>query len=140
LVGLGIDAPISPAGIDVAHGVLGVPPNIHRAAWWADGAAPGSSSGAVLIAGHVDSKVAGAGAFFRLREARAGDTIELTTSGGQTLSYRVVSVKTYLKRLLPADVYSRHGRARLVVVTCGGPFDQSIGHYRDNIVVTAVPA
>jgi hypothetical protein len=140
LVGLGIDAPISPAGIDVRHGVLGVPPNIHRAAWWADGAAPGSSSGAVLIAGHVDSKVAGAGAFFRLHEARAGDTIQLTTSGGQTLSYRVVSVKTYLKRLLPADVYSRHGRARLVVVTCGGPFDQSIGHYRDNIVVTAVPA
>ena len=29
---------------------------------------------------------------------------------------------------------------RLVLVTCGGPFDQAAGHYRDNIVVTAVPA
>jgi len=27
-----------------------------------------------------------------------------------------------------------------VLVTCGGPFDASIGHYRDNVVVTAVPA
>jgi hypothetical protein len=25
-------------------------------------------------------------------------------------------------------------------VTCGGPFDAAIGHYRDNVVVTAVPA
>ena len=28
---------------------------------------------------------------------------------------------------------------RLVLVTCGGPFDARRGHYRDNIVVTAVP-
>jgi len=26
-----------------------------------------------------------------------------------------------------------------VLVTCGGPFDATGGHYRDNIVVTAVP-
>lgn len=27
-----------------------------------------------------------------------------------------------------------------VLVTCGGPFDQATSHYRDTIVVTAVPA
>jgi hypothetical protein len=31
------------------------------------------------------------------------------------------------------------GRARLVLVTCGGPYNRTTGHYRDNIVVTAVP-
>jgi hypothetical protein len=41
---------------------------------------------------------------------------------------------------LPASIYSRTGPRRLVLVTCGGPFNQNIGHYRDNIVVTAVPA
>ena len=33
---------------------------------------PGATAGAVLIAGHVDSATAGAGAFFRLKDARAG--------------------------------------------------------------------
>jgi len=32
------------------------------------------------------------------------------------------------------------GRPRLVLATCGGPFIQSAGHYRDNVVLTAVPA
>ena len=51
----------------------------------------------------------------------------------------MVSVHTMRKESLPADVYSLRGRPRLVLVTCGGPFDSAIGHYRDNVVVTAVP-
>ena len=58
---------------------------------------------------------------------------------GRTFTYRVVSVRDYLKRDLPPDVYSIKGRPRLVLVTCGGPFVQSAGHYRDNVVLTAVP-
>jgi hypothetical protein len=45
-----------------------------------------------------------------------------------------------LKSKLPTSIFSRRGRPRLVLVTCGGPFDPSIGRYRDNVVVTAVPA
>ena len=41
LARLAIDAPVDRAGIDIPHGVLGVDANIHRTAWWADGAAPG---------------------------------------------------------------------------------------------------
>jgi hypothetical protein len=137
---LGIDAPVSPAGIDVKNGVLDVPAAISRLGWWLDGRTPGSGTGAVLIAGHVDSATAGAGALFRLKDARAGDVIQVATRNGRTFSYRVTSVKTMLKKDLPPDVYSRTGRARLVLVTCGGPFDTASGHYRDNVVVTAVPA
>jgi hypothetical protein len=36
-------------------------------------------------------------------------------------------------------VYSLRGRPRLVLVTCGGPFIESQGHYRDNVVLVAVP-
>jgi hypothetical protein len=139
LARLGIDAPVGTAGIDIPNGVLAVTPNIHRTAWWADGAAPGDPAGSVLIAGHKDSAAAGAGALFSLQNAHAGDRIEVDTADGHTHVYRVVSVKTYPKKLLPADVYSLHGRPRLEVVTCGGPFDTSIGHYRDNVVLTAVP-
>jgi len=139
IANLRIDAPVAPVGVDVADGVLGVPPNIHRTGWWRDGAAPGDSSGVVLIAGHVDSKTAGAGAFFNLPRARAGTRVAVTTDDGATHAYRVTAVRRYLKKDLPTNVYSLRGRPRLVLVTCGGPFDYATGHYRDNIVVTAVP-
>jgi hypothetical protein len=66
--------------------------------------------------------------------------VQVTTSNGQTRTYRVVSVQVMLKSKLPTSIFSRRGRPRLVLVTCGGPFDPSIGRYRDNVVVTAVPA
>ena len=140
LASLGIDAPVSPVGIDVPHDVLAAPSDIHRLGWWKDGEAPGARTGSILIAGHADSATAGAGAFFRLHEAKAGDRIEATTADGRTHTYRVVSVRNYLKSRLPTSVYSQKGRPRLVLVTCGGPFDQAAGHYRDNVVLTAVPA
>jgi Sortase domain/Bacterial Ig-like domain (group 1) len=140
LASLGIDAPVAPVAIDTRNGVLGVPPPIARTGWWRDGMAPGARSGAILIAGHVDSARAGPGAFFRLREANAGDRVEVQTANGRTHAYRVVSVRRYLKSRLPADVYSSDGPRRLVLVTCGGPFETATGRYRDNVVVTAVPA
>ena len=138
LASLGIDAPVSPVGIDLKAGALGVGPNIHRTGWWKDGALPGDPKGAVLIAGHVDSAKAGAGAFHDLHLAKKGERVKVHTASGRTVTYRVVSVHEYRKDALPADIYSLKGRARLVLVTCGGPFIPSKGHYRDNIVVTAV--
>jgi hypothetical protein len=135
-----ISAPVLPVGIDVNQGVLGVSPDIHHTGWWADGATPGDKAGSVLIAGHVDSATQGAGAFFNLKNATAGETVTVTTAGGRTLTYKVSTVKSYPKSKLPTDVWSKKGRARLVLVTCGGRFDQQTKHYVDNIVLTAYPA
>jgi Sortase domain len=140
IASLGIDAPILASSIDVAHGVLGVPADIHELGWWADGAAPGDPTGSIVVAGHVDSASAGAGALFPLKSARPGTVIQITSADGRTRSYKVVSVQTMLKKDLPTDIWSQHGRNRLVVVTCGGPFDTATRHYRDNVVVTAIPA
>jgi hypothetical protein len=140
LASLGIDAPVGAVGIDLKQGILAIPAGLHRAGWWKEGSAPGASTGAILIAGHVDSSKGGQGAFFPLRHATAGLTVAVTTTAGRTYTYRVVSVQTVSKGALPTSVYSRLGRSRLVLVTCGGPFDQRTGHYRDNVVVTAVPA
>jgi hypothetical protein len=139
LASVGIDAPVFPSQIDIPNGVLGVPGSIANAGWWRDGSAPGAKTGAILIAGHVDSAQKGVGAFFHLHDAAAGERVEVVTAGGQTFTYRVVSVHNYPKSELPADVYSVRGPPRLVLVTCGGPFDRAARHYRDNIVVTAVP-
>jgi hypothetical protein len=135
---LGIDVPVAAIGVDLTHGVLGVPSSIGRTGWWRDGMAPGASAGAILIAGHKDSATAGAGAFFALHKAHAGQGVEVTTAAGRTYAYRVVSVRSYPKSRLPIGIWSPRGRARLVLVTCGGPFSHK--HYRDNVVVTAVPA
>jgi len=136
---LGIRAPVKPAAIDVRHGALAIPVDIRLAGWWQDGTGAGGKSGAILIAGHVDSARAGAGAFFKLRNVRIGERVELATARGRTYSYRVVSVRSYPKSALPTRIYSSQGAPRLVLVTCGGRFDTATGHYEDNVVVTAVP-
>ncbi len=132
---LGITAPVNAVGIDMKAGALGIPSDIKKVGWWRDGAAPGDKTGTVLIAGHVDSKKAGGGAFFALKSARSGDIVKVDSR-----SYRVTSVKIVKKSALPASIYTRNGSPKLVLVTCGGPFDAAAGHYRDNVIVTAVPA
>ena len=86
-----------------------------------------------------DSARSGPGAFFALKNATSRDRVQVVTADGRTRTYRVVSVRRMAKAALPNDVYSLKGRARLVLVTCGGAFDPASGHYRDNVVVTAVP-
>ncbi|MFA9270971.1 MAG: class F sortase, partial [Baekduiaceae bacterium] len=137
---LGIRAPIASAGIDLQTGALGVPKNIDRVGWWRDGAAPGATAGTILLAGHVDSAKRGAGAFYALKSARRGDTIELRSDDGKTRRWRVSSLQRVRKSALPERIFTRAGERRLVLVTCGGPFNEATGHYRDNIVVTATPA
>ena len=48
-------------------------------------------------------------------------------------------VAQYPKAALPADYFGRGGPSRLVLITCGGTFDSSTRHYRDNVVVVAEP-
>ena len=38
------------------------------------------------------------------------------------------------------DVFVRDGSHRLVLVTCGGTFQQQVRSYSDNVIVTAEPA
>lgn len=140
LARLGVDAPIASVDIDTANGILDIPKNIQRVGWWKDGAAPGDDKGAILLAGHVDSAKDGGGAFYPLKSARRGDIVKVLSDDGKTRSYRVTGLKTVKKSALPENVFSRTGPKRLVLVTCGGPFLPDVGHYRDNVILTAVPA
>jgi LPXTG-site transpeptidase (sortase) family protein len=136
---LGIDAAVSSVGVDTRLGVLDVPPNIASVGWWRDGAVPGASAGTILLGGHVDSARRGAGAFYALKGARRGDTITLRSEAATTRSYRVTSMRRVRKAELPTNIFTRTGERRLVLVTCGGPFDTKTKRYRDNVIVTAVP-
>lgn len=142
---LGITAPVIPEGLvttpdgpDGPVGSLQIPGNPHTLGWWQDGAAPGSSGGTVVVAGHVDTAAAGAGALFNLGSARPGQTLTLTTAIG-SVTYRVVARRSYPKAVLPKSLFSRTGQSRLALVTCGGSFDWATHHYADNVVVYALP-
>ena len=85
------------------------------------------------------SAAAGTGAFFNLKRVTRGTRIQVENAAGRTITYRVTSLREMVKAKLPLDIWSRRGKPRLVLVTCGGPFLPALGHYRDNIVVTATP-
>jgi hypothetical protein len=126
--------------VDVHGGVLDVPENIHQLGWWSGSALAGGTEGTTVIDGHVDSAVAGKGALYRLGDLRSGDPLLIDTAGRQ-LRYTVVARQVISKHgALPAELFDQAGAPRLVVISCGGPFDRATRSYRDNVVVVAVPA
>jgi len=136
---LHVDAPVLPVSVG-PDGLLGVPANPGQLGWWSGSARPGLASGSVVIDGHVDSASLGLGALFRLREARPGDDVVLENAKGESTAYTVVARRSYAKTSLPvAEVFAQEVSPRLVLLTCGGAFDQATHHYADNIVVYAVP-
>jgi hypothetical protein len=64
----------------------------------------------------------------------------VSTQDGRQYRYRITSVQKMPKPQLPTGIFTQSGSRKLVLVTCGGPFDQQTHHYVDNVVVTAVPA
>jgi Sortase domain len=135
---LGVDAPVVPVGV-AADGALGIPARPAVVGWWAGGSSPGRGFGATVLVGHVDSAAAGPGALFRLQAIRPGAVVTVIAAG-RPWRYVVQAIRAYPKATLPAArVFGQQVAPRLVIVTCGGPFDAATGHYLDNIVVWAVP-
>lgn len=137
LSAVGIDAPVVPVGVS-AQGALGVPDDVNTLGWWRGGSAPGDARGTVVIDGHVDARDQGRGQFFVLERAQPGDAIDVSTAGG-IISYVVEAREVFQKSSLPLGTFDRTGAPRLALITCGGPFNSSTGHYLDNVVVFAVP-
>ncbi|MEU9738656.1 class F sortase [Micromonospora chersina] len=137
---IGVTATVDPVGVNRRTDEFEVPPSVDRVGWYRYGPGLEAGTGSVVIAGHVDSADQGRGAFFRLRELDRGDTLTVTGADGRERPYRVVAREEYAKTRIPLDRYfARDGSPRLTLITCGGPFDAKTRHYRDNIVVTAVP-
>jgi sortase (surface protein transpeptidase) len=136
---LGVDAPVDAIGV-TERGDLVIPDAVDRVGWYRFGPAPGAPAGSVVVAGHVDSARQGRGALFDLRSVEVGARIDLVTESGRTFRYRVTGRETIAKRRLPTErLFDREGAPRLVVITCGGPFDRATSSYRDNLVVAADP-
>lgn len=112
-------------------------PHYNEAAWYRHSPTPGSLGPSILL-GHVDSAAEGPSVFFRLGELNAGDRVAITRADKSVAVFRVDFVRRYAKNDFPTDeVYGNIDHAGLRIVTCGGAFDNSSGHYLDNVVVFA---
>ncbi len=134
---IGIDVPIIPVGVE-GDGFMQLPPDPAVAGWYRYGPTPASGAGNTVIAAHIDSPSYGIGPFASLRDVPAGAEVTVSSEDGSTTRYATESVTYYVKAELPTEqLFARDGTPTLVLITCGGEFDASIGHYRDNVVLVA---
>ena len=136
---IGVDAAVDPVGLE-ADGGMEIPHDIHHIGWYEPGVAVGAEQGTSVLSGHVDSREQGEGAFFHLRALDVDDLVSVDHADGSSSQWRVVARTVYPKHELPIEeIFTRFGDPRLVLITCGGAFDNTERSYDDNVVVYAEP-
>ena len=132
---IGVRAPVIKLGLN-RDGSLEVPKRFGDTGWWSGGSRPGEP-GPAVIAGHVDSHT-GPAIFYRLGKLRRGDRIRVLDRHGAAATFAVERLEHHPKAHFPtAEVYGATRAPALRLVTCGGDFNQSSGHYLDNTIVFA---
>ncbi|MFG1709038.1 class F sortase [Nonomuraea sp. M3C6] len=134
---LGINAPIKSIGL-AKDGTIQVPPSNdpNLVGWYRNMSTPGEAGPAVLL-GHKDTRTRSA-VFSRLYEIKNGDAIEVKRQDRTTAVFTVGGVEQASKKTFPTQrVYGAQDNAQLHLITCGGTYDRTIGHYTDNIIVYA---
>lgn len=135
---LGITSALVDLGV-ATDGTVEVPSDYDVAGWFTEGPRPGERGPAVIL-GHVDSR-SGPAVFAQVDQMQPGDVIEVDRADGSTVRFRVDRLEQVPKDEFPsAAVYGPVPEPALRLITCGGEFDAAAGHYRDNVVVYAVPA
>ncbi|WP_420121700.1 class F sortase [Nakamurella sp.] len=136
---LGVDAAVTPVGV-AQDGEVEVPEDVSTVGWYRFGPVPGAGGSSVLV-GHVDDYRQGVGVLARIGDLNPGDTVEIAGADGSVRGFTVVAREQWNKTEVPLDrLFDRGGESRLVLLTCGGAFDDSRLGYTDNIAVTAIPA
>jgi len=117
-------------------GTLQVPGTTAVAGWYTGSPRPGEPGGAV-IAGHIDSRQA-KGVFYLLRLLRPGERVFVRRADGTLAAFQITVVRSYPKTRFPTSaVYGPTPDAQIRLITCGGTFDWTTGHYLSNTIVYA---
>ena len=134
---IGVRSSLLSLGLN-ADGTVQVPSgtSYDEAGWYRFSPTPGSLGPAVIL-GHV-SGAGHASVFFRLGDLRPGNRVRVTRRDGSIAAFEVTGVRRFPKDHFPTQlVYGNTNHAALRLITCGGSFDFSTGHYLDNVVVFA---
>ncbi len=132
---IGVDASLVAVGFVEEGRYAGpreVPADVATIGWYKYGGFFGE--GNTVLAGHI-SRPGERGVFYDLKLLELGDPVTVSSSVAD-IEYTVTAVAAYPKTEFPAeDVFIGDGSARLVLITCGGVFDQDVRSYEDNIIV-----
>lgn len=132
---LGVDSPLIPLGLNPDRS-LEVPTKAKIAGWYTGAPTPGEVGPAIVV-GHVDWRGV-PGVFKRLDQLRVGDQVEFLSQEGVTAAFVVTHSERVSKNAFPTQrVYGDTAGPELRLITCGGVFDRTSGHYRDNVIVYA---
>jgi hypothetical protein len=134
-----------------ADGSLYVPSDPRLVSWGSQQVAPGSGFGTIILVAHIN-KSGVDGAFSDLADYRPGEIVTVVLADGRQLKYAVAAAPIEIDKdkLGPrrqelfdqTSTYGLPGRprsARLLLLSCGGAFDNRTGHYESNIFVYALP-
>jgi len=132
---IGVDAPLVAVGFVESgryEGQMEVPANVAEIGWYKYGGAFGA--GNTVLAGHI-SKPGERGVFYSLKDLELGDPVTVRTRLSFGL-FTVTRVAAISKTEFPAEaVFIGDGTPALVLVTCGGIFDQGARSFEDNVIV-----
>lgn len=118
-------------------------PEAPEIAWLKSTSPLTATKGTTFLAGHVDHADGSLAPMSKISGVAPGAAVFTVDADGTLRSWRVTSLATYIKTKLPTGLFTTTGPRTLALATCGGPVitlpDGSL-NYRDNTVVTAVPA
>jgi hypothetical protein len=139
-VGLAVEAAGIDAGIEalrVIDGAMQDPTGPWVVAWYENLGSLGTA-GNVVMAGHIDYWNVGPAVFYNLSTLQAGDEIVVTGDDGKAYPFAVEWVRQYDSASIPLDeVAGPTEEQSLTLITCGGAFDYTNGHYLQRTVVRA---
>jgi sortase (surface protein transpeptidase) len=88
--------------------------------WYDLGPLPGER-GSAVIDGHLDRPGGYPAVFWRLRDMQVGDDVQVTSSAGLTLHFRVIRIAYYPPDQAPLqDIFGNLGGRYLNLITCAG--------------------
>lgn len=133
---VGIDSSVVSVGKE-ADGSIQTPPVLEwTTGWYKYSPTPGQTGPAVIV-GHVDS-YKGISVFWRLRDVKKGDIINIARADGRTVKFKVTGLRQFDQSNFPTrEVYSNLKYPGLRLITCGGSFDKQTASYSQNTVVYA---
>jgi hypothetical protein len=115
---------------------LQTPSDYEKVGWYIHSPTPGEIGPSVMV-GHLDSARAAA-VFYKLKNIKAGDKIEISREDGSIATFKVDALETFSQDNFPTDkVYGPINNAGLRLITCAGKYNIFEGHYSDNLVVFA---
>ncbi|MEQ8718859.1 MAG: class F sortase [Acidimicrobiales bacterium] len=128
-------APVRDVGVE-ADGQMEIP-GAREVGWYRFGAKPGEQGSSVLAAHIAFNGVDGI--FRHLDRAEEGDLVTVGFDDGSEEVFVVRAIEEYFKEELPGDIWDRDGDSRLVLITCGGDFNEQLRSYDSNVVLYAEP-